>query len=118
MRNDSVLVFGKGSYLRSFFIGAVFPVAWIPCTSWVLGSILLLAGTSQTVWEGARLLAVYSLGLGTPFLLLGIAFDFVVPLLKNLNRYSNWIYVLSGLLLRAVGAMILADKMVRFQSLI
>ena len=98
------------SYLRSFMVGAVFPVAWIPCTSWVLGGILLLAGTSQTAWQGAYLLAIYSLGLGLPFLVLAIAFDFVAPLLKNIRRFSTWIYVASGLLLIAVGILILTDK--------
>ncbi|MDD5288889.1 MAG: cytochrome c biogenesis protein CcdA [Dehalococcoidales bacterium] len=107
-----------GSYLRSFLIGAVFPVAWIPCTSWVLGGILLMAGTSQTAWQGAYLLAVYSLGLGLPFLVLGIAFDFIVPLLKNISKYTKWVYVFSGLLLIAVGILILMDKMLWFQSLI
>lgn len=107
-----------GSYVRSFIIGAVFPVAWTPCTSWVLGGILLLAGTSQTAWQGAYLLAIYSLGLGVPFLVLGIAFDFIVPLLKNINKYSNWIYIFSGLLMIAVGILILTDKMFWFQSII
>ncbi len=101
---------GKVSYLRSFLIGAVFPVAWIPCTSAVLGGILLLAGTSQTALQGAFLLAVYSLGLGLPFLALAIAFDFVTPLLKNIRRFSAWIYVVSGLLLIAVGILILTDN--------
>jgi cytochrome c-type biogenesis protein len=101
-----------GGYLRSFVLGAVFPVAWIPCTSWVLGGILLVAGTSQTVGQGAYLLAVYSVGLGVPFLILGVAFDFLAPLLKNINRYSIWIYVASGLLLIAVGILILTDTLV------
>ena len=100
-----------GGYLRSFLVGAVFPVAWIPCTSWVLGGILLLAGTSQTAWQGAYLLAIYSLGLGLPFLVLGAAFDFVAPLLKNIRRYSSWIYVISGLLLIAMGVLVLTDKL-------
>jgi cytochrome c-type biogenesis protein len=99
------------SYFRSFLIGAVFPVAWIPCTSWVLGGILLLAGTSQTAWQGAYLLAFYSLGLGLPFLILGAAFDFLMPLLKNINRYSSWIYLASGLLLIIVGSLVLTDKL-------
>ena len=101
---------GKTSYLRSFVIGAVFPVAWIPCTSWVLGGILLLAGTSQTAWQGASLLAVYSLGLGLPFLALALAFDFVAPLLKNIRRFSTWIYLVSGILLIAVGILVLTDN--------
>jgi cytochrome c-type biogenesis protein len=99
------------SYLRSFLIGAVFPVAWIPCTSWALGSILLLAGTSQTAWQGAYLLAVYSLGLGIPFLILGAAFDIITPWLKNIGRYSNWIYIVSGLLLIIFGFLVLTDKL-------
>lgn len=99
------------SYLRSFLIGAVFPVAWIPCTSWILGGILMLAGTSETAWHGAYLLAFYSLGVGLPFLTVGIAFDFITPLLKNISRYSNWIYIISGLLLIVVGVLILTDNL-------
>ncbi|MBI3040281.1 MAG: sulfite exporter TauE/SafE family protein [Chloroflexi bacterium] len=101
----------SGGYLRSFLVGAVFPVAWIPCTSWVLGGILLLAGTSQTAGQGAYLLAIYSLGLGLPFLIMGAAFDFVSPLLKNIRRYSNWIYIISGLLLVVMGVLVLTDKL-------
>jgi cytochrome c-type biogenesis protein len=106
-----------GSYLRSFIIGAVFPVAWIPCTSWVLGGILLLAGTSQTALQGAYLLVIYSLGLGLPFLLLGIAFDFILPLLKKINKYSEWIYIFSGFLLIIMGILILTDNLFWFQSI-
>ena len=102
------------SYLRSFLIGAVFPVAWIPCTSWVLGGILMLAGTSETVWQGAYLLAVYSLGLGLPFLIMGIAFDSITPLLKRIHRYSAAIYIFSGVLLIAVGISILTNRLVWF----
>jgi cytochrome c-type biogenesis protein len=101
---------GRG-YWRSFLAGAVFPVAWIPCTSFVLGGILTIASTSTTAWQGAFLLFVYSMGLGLPFLLLGAAFDFVMPLLKNLRRYSAWIYVFSGLLLVAMGILILTGKL-------
>jgi len=102
------------SYLRSFLIGAVFPIAWIPCTSWVLGGILMLAGTSETVWHGAYLLAVYSLGLGLPFLIMGAAFDSITPLLKRIHRYSTAIYIFSGALLIAVGILILTNKLAWF----
>lgn len=100
-----------GGYWRSFLAGAVFPVAWIPCTSFVLGGILTLAGTSGTALQGAFLLFIYSMGLGLPFLVLGAAFDFVMPLLKNLKRFSGWIYVFSGLLLIAMGVLILTGKL-------
>lgn len=99
-------------YLRSFLIGAIFPVAWIPCASWVLGGILVLAGTSETAWHGGYLLAIYSLGLGLPFLIIGIAFDSITPFLKRIHRYSSLIYVISGLLLIAVGVLILTNNLV------
>ena len=102
------------SYLRSFFIGAIFPVAWIPCISWQLSGILSLAGSSGTVWRGTYLLAVYSLGLGLPFLVMGVAFDLITPLLKRIIRYSSWIYIISGLLLIAVGTLTLTDRLVWF----
>ena len=105
-------------YLRSLLIGAIFPVAWIPCTSWVLGGILMLASTSETAAQGAYLLAIYSLGLGLPFLAIGVAFDLLTPLLRNISRYSTWIYIVSSLLLIAVGILILADKLVWFSELI
>lgn len=101
---------GSG-YLRSFLAGAAFPVAWIPCTSWALGGILVLAGQSQTAWKGALLLAVYSMGLGLPFLIMGVAFDFVTPFLKKIRRYSAWIYVISGLLLVFMGILVLTDNL-------
>ena len=103
-------------YLRSFLIGAIFPVAWIPCTSWVLAGILMLAGASATAGQGAYLLAVYSLGLGLPFLALGLAFGFLTPLLRNIHRYSAWIYLVSGLLLIAVGILVLTNQMFWFQT--
>jgi cytochrome c-type biogenesis protein len=103
-------------YLRSFLIGAIFPVAWIPCTSWVLGGILMLASTSETAAHGACLLAIYSLGLGLPFLAIGAAFDFLTPLLRNIGRYSSWIYIVSSLLLITVGILILANKLVWFSE--
>jgi cytochrome c-type biogenesis protein len=97
--------------LRPFILGAVFPVAWTPCASWVLGSILVLAGTSETAAQGAFLLAVYSLGLGLPFLAVGVAFDFLSPLFKSIRRYSTLLYIISGILLIATGILILMDKL-------
>lgn len=113
------LSLGTGpGYLRSFLIGAIFPVAWIPCTSWVLAGILTLAGASATAGQGAYLLAVYSLGLGLPFLAIGLAFDFLSPLLRNINRYLPWIYLISGLLLIAVGVLVLTNQIIWFQTLV
>ncbi len=101
-------------YLRSFLTGAVFCLTWTPCVSPILGGILTLAWSSETAWQGAYLLAIYSLGLGLPFLAMGIAFDFITPLIKGINRYSSIIYIVSGVLLITVGILILINKLIWF----
>ena len=106
------------SYLRSLIIGAVFCLAWTPCVGPILGGILTLAWSSETAWSGAYLLAAYSLGLGLPFLIIGAAFDSIRPLLRHIHRYSKWSYMVSGLLLIAVGILVLANRVVWFQNII
>jgi len=98
-------------YLRSLIIGAIFSLAWTPCVGPVLGGILTLAWSSETAWQGASLLAVYSLGLGIPFLIIGAAFDSLRPFLRRIHRYSTWSYIISGLLLIAVGILILTGNL-------
>ncbi len=103
-------------YLRSFFIGAVFSLGWTPCVAPVLGGILALASVRASAIQGAYLLAIYSLGLGLPFLIIGAAFDSLGPLLRKIYRYSSWIYIISGLLLIAVGILVLTNKLGWFSS--
>jgi cytochrome c-type biogenesis protein len=104
-------------YLRSFLIGAIFSLAWTACVGPILGGILALALDSATAWRGAYLLAVYSLGLGLPFLIIGAAFDSINPLLKRIRRYSNLIHIISSLLLITVGILILTNKLILLQAL-
>jgi len=56
-------------------------------------------------------MAVFSLGLSLPFLIIGLAFDWVRPLLRHIHRYSTWSYIISGLLLIAVGILILTNQL-------
>jgi len=104
-------------YLRSFLIGAVFSVSWTACVGPILGSILTMATVKATAWQGAYLLAIYSLGLGLPFLIVGAAFDFFLPLLKRINRYTGLIHVISGLLLIIIGILILTGNLTWISSL-
>ena len=99
------------NYLRSFFIGAIFSLAWTPCVGPILGGVLTLALGSETVWRGAYLLAIYSLGLGLPFLIIGVALDFITPLLKRIHRYSTAIYIFGGVLLIVIGVLILTNNL-------
>ena len=101
-------------YLRSLLIGAIFSLAWAPCIVALLGGTLTLALSSGSAWRGAYIMATFSLGLGLPFLVIGVAFDSFRPLLRRIQRYSIWIYIVSGLLLIAVGILILTNTMIWF----
>ncbi len=104
-------------YLRSFIIGGAFSMGWTACIGPVLGSILTLASVKATAWEGAYLLAIYSLGLGLPFLVIGAAFDALRPLLKRINRYSGIIQLVSAFLLIIMGILVLTNKLGWISSL-
>jgi cytochrome c-type biogenesis protein len=98
-------------YLRSIGIGAAFALGWTPCIGPILGAILTLAWSSQTVAEGALLLTVYSLGLGIPFIILGLVWGSIMPLWKSINRYLWVISIVSGVLLIIVGILMLTGNL-------
>ena len=98
-------------YPRSLIIGAIFALGWTPCIGPILGAILALAWSSQTVGQGALLLVVYSLGLGIPFVLIGLAWGAIMPLWKGINRRLGIISIISGLLLIAVGILMLTGNL-------
>ncbi len=104
-------------YLRSFLIGATFTLAWTACVGPILGGILTLASVGATALQGAYLLAIYCFGLGLPFLAMGAAFGYIIPLIKRIYRYSNIIHIFSSLLLIGVGVLILTGKITWFSSL-
>jgi cytochrome c-type biogenesis protein len=93
-------------YASSFLVGSIFAAGWTPCVGTILSGILLLASASQTVGQGAALLFVYSLGLGIPFLLTGLALNRMSGLLRRLNRCQNVISVVSGLFLIGMGVLV------------
>jgi len=96
-------------YLRSGLTGAAFTVAWTPCVAPILASILALAAASQTAGTGASMLAIYSLGLGIPFLAIGAALDTLLPVIKRIYRYSTIVYIVGGFLLITFGILMLLN---------
>ncbi|MGQ9458841.1 MAG: cytochrome c biogenesis CcdA family protein [Anaerolineae bacterium] len=98
-------------YLSSLLMGVLFSAGWTPCVGPVLAGILLLASQEQTAARGALLLALYSLGLGIPFLAVGAAFGPLSGGLRKLNRHLNVVSVVSGLLLVGIGLLIFTDSL-------
>ena len=98
-------------YIRSVLIGAAFALGWTPCVGPVLGSILALAWSAHDVWLGAQLLIIYSLGMGIPFIIIGLAWGSVMPLWKTINKHLGIISIVSGALLIILGILILTDNL-------
>ena len=103
-------------YLRSLLTGSIFSLAWIPCVGPILAGIVTLALSSETAGQGAYLLAIYSLGLGLPFLMVGAIFDTITPLLRRIHRYSRLTYVVASALLIAMGILTLTNNLTWFQE--
>ncbi|MEZ4708953.1 MAG: cytochrome c biogenesis protein CcdA [Caldilineaceae bacterium] len=98
-------------YLSSIFMGVSFSAGWVPCVGPILASILFLAGNGTTATQGAILLAIYSLGLGIPFLITGAAFSSATKTLRKLNRHANIVSIISGIFLLYVAKLLWFDEL-------
>lgn len=98
-------------YLSSALLGISFSAGWVPCVGPILASIFFLAQDSQTAGQGALLLAIYSLGLGIPFLITGAAFSSATRFLRRLNRHANIVSIISGLFLLYVAYLLWSDSL-------
>jgi cytochrome c-type biogenesis protein len=101
----------KTGYLGSFIIGVIFSFGWVPCVGMILSGILLLASQLDTLLQGVILLAVFSLGLGLPFILASIFISFFSKFLKRINRHLNVISIISGIFLVVLGIIFVTDSM-------
>jgi cytochrome c-type biogenesis protein len=101
----------RWGYFASFMMGIFFSAGWIPCIGPVLSAILLLAGDTQTVAQGALLLLVYSIGLGIPFLITGAALATVTPWLRKMNRYMGIVSKITGVFLIFMGVLLMTDQL-------
>jgi len=96
--------------LGSFIVGMVFALGWTACAGPILASILTYAGTQETVRKGILLLGSYSLGLGVPFLVSGLAVNLFLRGFRRIKRYSRLISIVTGGLLIGFGILILTGK--------
>ena len=104
--------FKKGeSFLSPIIIGMAFGFGWTPCIGPILGSILILASTTENISKGIILLFFYSLGLAIPFILSGYLIQKFLLISKNLKRNMNIINKVGGVLLLVTGFLILTNQL-------
>lgn len=100
-----------GAPQSSFLIGVLFALGWSPCIGPILGTILLFASTSATAVQGAVLLAVFSFGLGLPFLLTALLINRAEGAFTRFSGFAKILSLVGGLILVFLGALMLSGKM-------
>lgn len=104
------LLQGARSRGSRFLLGGAFAVCAAPCIGPVLASILVLAGSSETVSEGALLLGVYSLGLAVPFVLAGAVFTHAMGAFRWFRNHYRAIQVAGGAIMVALGLLLFFER--------
>ena len=99
---------GKVGYLRSVLMGAVFSIGIGTCAYGTLGLILTMATFTDPA-KGALLLTVYSLGLGLPFIAVGLTLGNALPVLRWFRRHSTSTSIASSILLIVIGSLMLSN---------
>ncbi len=94
-------------------MGLAFAFGWTPCVGPVLAAILFVAGAEDTIWRGASLLAVYSLGIGIPFIVAGLFASRFISWANRFKRHMHKVEMAMGALLVVTGLLFITGQMSR-----
>ena len=99
----------KASYPLSFVFGLAFAAGWTPCVGPILGTILTLAATTPSV--AFNLLLVYSLGLGIPFVLIGVFFSRANKIIKTMSKHLKYYNLILGGFIVILGVLVFTNQL-------
>ena len=99
------------NFYSPILIGMAFAFGWTPCIGPILGSILVLAATEESINKGILLLIFYSLGLALPFILSGYLIQKFIIFSKNFKKNINLVSKIGGLILLITGVLILTNQL-------
>jgi cytochrome c-type biogenesis protein len=100
-----------GTLWSSLAMGVFFAAGWSPCIGATLGAILTLGFSSNTVGQAMFLSMGYSFGLGIPFLILALAVDQALPIVRKMRKYMRAFQIISGLLIIVIGLLMISAQM-------
>ena len=98
-------------FLGTFIIGMAFGAGWTPCIGPLLGSILLIAGSQETIRQGMVLLGIYSAGLAIPFIIISVFINLLLMFIKKASRALRYFNAAAGILLIVVGLILVTNKL-------
>ena len=99
----------KSSYPLSFVFGLSFAAGWTPCVGPILGTILTLAATTPSV--SFHLLLAYSLGLGIPFVLMGVFFSRATRIIRAMSKHLKYYNLILGGFMIVLGILVFTNKL-------
>ena len=99
----------KASFPLSFVFGLAFAAGWTPCVGPILGTILTLAATTPSV--AFNLLLVYSLGLGIPFILMGVFYSRANKIIKIMSRHLKFYNIILGTFIIILGVLVFTNQL-------
>src|SRR5262245_39425441 len=102
--------------LGALVLGLAFAFGWTPCIGPILATILGIASQQQTVLQGVFLLAIYSLGLGVPFLLTSLGLNQFLKFYTRFKHHFRTLEIVSGALVTVIGILIFTDSLSRMSS--
>lgn len=103
-----------GRPFSAYILGLAFAFGWTPCIGPILGSILTLGATNATVGNGILMLAIYSAGLGVPFVVAAIFTDSLMARLKTLKRVGRIVQIVAGIALVLMGLAMITGHLTDF----
>ena len=104
----------KKNFLSPILIGMAFAFGWTPCIGPILGSILVLASTEESLKQGILLLAFYSIGLAVPFILSGYLIQKFLIFSKNFKKNINKVSKIGGSVLLITGILMITNQLQAF----
>ena len=109
---------GRSVWWRSGLIGMAFGAGWSACTGPILGAVLVLIAVRATLLQGVIFLLAYALGLGVPFLLVGLLLDRASSFLRPIRRYSRPLSFIGGVVLILMGMLLLTGRLDQLTNLL
>lgn len=100
----------KADYFGSYLLGLTFSFGWTPCVGPVLAAVLGLSASEGNVLYGGFLMAIYSLGLMIPFLLVAIFSETLIGRIKGIYKYMGKIKIVSGLFIIVMGILLMMNQ--------
>jgi len=99
------------NFFSPILIGMAFAFGWTPCIGPILGSILVLASTEDSLGKGILLLSFYSIGLAIPFILSGYLMQKFLVFSKNFKKNINKTSKIGGVILLITGVLIITNQL-------